>query len=220
MAKTTLTIKVTNSLEGQLREELNKKIGKVAREAVVALHPSVNRAVDEAIERQKSDFIPTDSEAHELGIGEDGSIDRTKTEGAYKGMLTGANNGVTETSTRATPGTGLGRIGTIKAQVHMSVLFKTELAKVLLTNTKEGQSPDEVSWMEWLLDGATISGHRFNPAIEKGNISRTGAGIMDKGGLWQFSPARPGARESLDDAMLQKISEVAEREIQKSIKGL
>jgi len=216
MAKTTLTIKVQNDLLGQFKEELNKKIGRVARETVIAMKPLVNKAVDRAIEKNKSDFIPTDDEAHELGVGSDGSLDRDKIDQAYRGMLTAANNGVTSTETKATPGTGLGTVGLIKAQVNFQVLFKTDLAQVLATNNKKSQELINIPWLEWLLEGQTIQSWHFEPGIVRDH-SRTGKGIMNPGGLWKFPPARLGAGKRLDDSILKEVSEVAEDIIQKNI---
>jgi hypothetical protein len=215
--KSKLVIQVTNKFKGQLEKELNQKIGRAAREAIVGLHPAINKIVDKSIEEQKDNFIPSDDEAHELGIGEDGSLDQERIDGAYRGMLTTANNGVTVTSTTPSAGTGLDKVGNIKADVNVDLLFKTELANI----DTESEVLPTIPWMQWLLDGApTIEGFHFNPKIKEGDISRTGAGVMNKGGIWQFKPARPGARAELDATMLRKISEVAEREIQKSIRGL
>ena len=42
--------------------------------------------------------------------------------------------------------------------------------------------------MEWFLNGAVVGGFRFSGKKPVPSSSRTGGGIMIKGGAWQFSP--------------------------------
>jgi hypothetical protein len=221
MAKATLNISVKGDLRGQLKSELNDRIARAAREAVAVMKPVVDKAVDRAIEKNKEDFIPTDDEAHELGIGSNGVLDRGKIDRAYRGMLTSANNGVTNTETEVGAGTGFGNIGSVRARVNFEVLFKTDLARTIATNTKKGQTAQDfldIPWMEWLLDGASIQGWNFKDGTF--DFSRTGGGIMRPGGLWQFPPARLGARDRLDQAMTEEVSKAAEKAIRDSINSV
>ncbi len=62
-----------------------------------------------------------------------------------------------------------------------------------------------VSWIDWLENGETIEGYSF---IDKawGAYSRSGKGIMKKGGLWQFEPTHIFEQISskLDKKQLEK----------------
>lgn len=67
--------------------------------------------------------------------------------------------------------------------IHKLTQYDPEFDRFVLT--------DIVSWIEWLNDGVTVRGYRFDPT-NTGKYSRSKQGIMKPtpGGLWTFTPTK------------------------------
>jgi len=168
---------------------LNRIISRVkrgARNNFADLRPLVEEAIDEAVEKRKGGFIPTDGEAEELGIGDGGSIDRGKTNLAWTALKASERAGVTRFSVRKKGAEGTDIIGEIKISIDESAFYTAPRSIVDTPDSDIGQIP----WMQWFIEGKTIQGDTFTnqaPRDVLQRVSRTGGGIMIFGGLWQFT---------------------------------
>lgn len=171
---------------------IDKVRGNIAR--VVA---TVEIAMNHTVEDNKHIFIPTDSQAGELGIqgriGE-GSIDEEKRSGAWRSLFTSAPNSAAVLKWEA--GNSITNLGQISFGWDKEKFYSNPRSMVNVYNLRTGERLT-IPWMKWFIEGELISGHHFSP-ISKGRIakiSRTGRGIMVQGGVWTFPPSSPGIPE-------------------------
>lgn len=76
---------------------------------------------------------------------------------------------------------------------------------------------DVISWTRWLEEGVSVLGYSFSP--EGGKDSRSGKGIMKKGGAWQLRPARgfTKLRNNLELSELKKKMSLVVKRIKKKV---
>lgn len=200
MAKVGVKVKLgANSLK-ELEQIILDSFEKQARGNFGDFRPIVEEAINKAVVNTKEEFIPDDDEAAELGVGEGGLIDRSRTEGAWKQLLTRGPNSVMSFSVRRARGKGL--IGNITVSYTEEALLEAPLSNVLTPDSFEIRS---IPWLKWLIRGApTNSSFEFTEETT-GSFSRTGGGVMIKGGIWRFSPVRPRAFISLNSEIEKQI---------------
>jgi len=186
------------------------------RAQIFKIKAIAERAVDKAVDDNQFDFIPFDEEIGELGIGDGGSVDTEKTEGAWKllqpstpGSFTTVNVKRVATSRGDIPGAPIS-IGVIEVQTKIKSFLKHPLCNV---PTPDSEHIDNIPWMKWLIFGAPAnSDFRFESRVLPNTNSRTGEGIMVRGGLWTFPPARPNAFQNLRDGIFLQLLRTFERE--------
>jgi hypothetical protein len=154
-----------------------------ARKEFTASKEAIRQSVDDAISNVQDGFKPTNEEAAELGIGEGGSIDFNRVDNAWRGLLSDSGTGAITVTFRTGRGkTGLGNIAIF---IDFEKFYQYELCKLVVTT--EGTDWD-LEWMRWYIEGKAISDVSFFPTTSSRGASRTGRGIMIRGGLWQFRP--------------------------------
>ena len=194
MADIKLKFKVSGSLSKKLRGALIDLFGKRARNNFADFRPVVEEAIDEAVINSRQDFIPSDDVAAELGVGDGGSIDSQKTHGAWRQLLVGSSANAVTFSVRKGRGSRK-NIGDISISINEDAFYDATDANV---DTPDSRLIDTIPWMRWFIRGApTIQDFSFSDNISPGSVSRTGQGIMVKGGLWKFPPASPLAFTNL-----------------------
>lgn len=74
-----------------------------------------------------------------------------------------------------------------------------------------------ISWTKWLEEGATVLGYSFSP--KGGKESRSGEGVMKKGGAWRLRPARgfTKLRKNLDLSELKKRMSLVVKRVKKKV---
>lgn len=165
---------------------LKRAVGIKLRNNFADLRPVVRDAIDDTVELNKRKFIPTDDEAFQLGIGEDGSIDRGKTNLAWTALKASDDESITTFSVRK-KGVERGEtIGEVRIFINDIAFFGLDRSVV---QTPDSDKIDEIPWMQWFLFGKTITGSAFSSRQPVPTVSRTGGGIMVTGSLWDF-PAK------------------------------
>ncbi|TFH25904.1 hypothetical protein E4G67_00160 [Candidatus Bathyarchaeota archaeon] len=168
-------------------------------------------AINRAVEKNKNLFIPTDDEAAQLGIGEGGSIDTDRTTGAWRELLTTGQ--AVKFLVQKTGRSKTGAFANLQIEIGEELFYNLDLSNMPIQESKDLDTElrNNIPWMRWLIEGApTNTEYRFTTK-NKGVVSRTGGGIMIKGGIWEFPPAHPGAF----DALISSI----ETTIRKNIKS-
>jgi len=169
--------------EGDIKgffDRVTRLAGRRLRNNFGDLRPLVEATIDEQVEKRKNTFIPTNSEIGELGVGVGGSPDdRART--AWEGLKASEKNGVTVFSVRKKGSERGSIIGEITIEINEDVFYSLPESNI----PTDSEELPVIPWMRWLIDGETISGFRFKGVSSP--ASRTGRGIMIKGGLWQFS---------------------------------
>lgn len=187
----------TSSL-AELRKFVEQDLKRRLRNNFADIRPFVADAINASVEATKDEFIPNQQETSELGVGSDGQPDTSRTEGAYKQMRTDNAERVTTFSVRKQRANALNNlIGTVTVTVDEKKLLRSELARV---PTPDSEFIDEIPWLSWLIFGAPIN-TEYQFISRRPRASRTGGGVMVKGGIWTFPPARPGAFQILAQDM-------------------
>lgn len=186
-----------------LRKGVEAEGKRVLRNNFGDLRPFIEQAINDGVEASKDEFIPKAREIAELGIGAGGSEDVERTQGAYKKLRTDQGSSYTKFSVRKQrPTASNDIIGGIVVDTNREEFLNSSLAVV---STAESREIEEIPWMRWLIFGApTNSEFRFVGSSRAKN-SRTGGGIMVRGGVWIFPPARPGAFKILNDNIESRI---------------
>lgn len=216
MARVNVRLQVKGSILRELRDTLASLFGRRARENFGDFRPFIEEAIDEGVVNRRNDFIPDDSEAAELGVGAGGSIDRSRTQGAWQQLLVGSSAKVITFSIRKD--NGRGKIGKVTVNIDERALFEAPLSNV---PTPDSESVNSLPWMEWLIEGAPagsiLPDYEFTSVIPQFSKSRTGAGrmITVEGGLWDFPAARAGAFKLLSDEIERQIGIAIRRDIGK-----
>lgn len=179
---TTLRFSINQRTSRDLAEAAKEKILETvlerARKNFGVIKPKVADVVDDVITDRKYLFQPTDREAFELGIGAGGSVDESKRSGAWESLLVSSGRGVTKITSRKGEGkTGIGNI-----QVHINYLRFYEQPECHVYDEDL-----DLPWMLWMIEGGEVLDHSFF-STTRSRVSRTGGGIMIKGGLWNFRP--------------------------------
>ena len=214
MAK--IGVKFKTSFAGNIKDVFSRLIGKKVQNNFGAFRPIIEEAIDEGVINTRSEFIPDDSDAAELGVGINGSIDRERTSGAWAQLLVGSATKSLTFSIRKD--TRKGKLGTITIVIDEEKFFKGRLSNV---DTPDSDKEDSLPWMEWFIDGA-VSGdilpdYEFSSEGGKFGNSRTGGGrmISVQGGIWSFSPRGLGAFRILGTEVERQIGIAVRRDIGK-----
>lgn len=195
------------TLFNQLRDTLRSLFNRSARNNFGDFRPFTEEAINEAVEQVKDQFIPTDEEAAELGVGEGGNIDRERTQGAWRQLLVGGPNSVMNFSVRRSRRTN--EIGNIRITYDEDAFLAAPLSNVPTPDSFRIRS---IPWMDWLINGApTNSNFQFTDDFPSAADSRTGQGIMIRGGVWRFAPARPLAFIELNRTIERRVIDAVER---------
>ena len=190
--------------EGSLQRGLSRLVSVVSRRLSRAIVPSskplVIEAVNEAITNSQNRFIPSQVAAGELGIGAGGTIDDDRRTNAWRALLT-PPNGQGDVTTIEVVRIGQERGGVIieaRININEQAFFNTDRARI---PTPDSDEIDEIPWMDWFINGQTVQGHRFSSRSVNREVSRTGRGIMIRGGVWTFTPRGQNAfGRTLDEA--------------------
>lgn len=201
------TLRVTNA---KIKDGLN------------SLRPALSKVVDAAIRKHAKDFIPSDEQAIELGVGDfQGGLDRHRLLTAWSYLLLdGPDEGTKVTALTITTRRGSGaRVSRIK----VNILEEGFLSLPINNLEIESVELPVIPWMEWFLNGSVIGGFKFSNKPPISNTSRTGGGIMIDGGLWSFPPQGLGLfREvinTIDRDLHTKMKALLQAAVQKSNAG-
>ncbi|MHA2063197.1 MAG: hypothetical protein ACXABY_02330 [Candidatus Thorarchaeota archaeon] len=172
----------------------------LSRQVAPTSRPIIRESINDAFEETKTSFIPSSSEAGQLGIGEGGSVDEDRRLHAWRALLIpgrGQRGPVTSFRTARISQERDGVVFQIEVDIDEGAFFTAEASRV---PTPDSDVLSEIPWMDWFINGQTIQGHRFNRDTSS-EVSRTGRGIMIKGGLWTFTPrSRDALGKALDEA--------------------
>jgi hypothetical protein len=212
MANVFLNLKTTSNRQ-DIANVLNAQAGKILANNIDKLQPIIKKTINRTVEENKNEFIPTDREAAELGIGEGGCIDRSRTQDAWMTMLIGGSD---RSASSFAIFKGLrgrtGEIALLSIAIDENILYRADLSNVPIDPSKDPQADrlTNIPWMQWLIEGAPRNeDFRFRPS----NLGRTGEGTMRRGGIWRFRPARPGAT----DRLIRRIARNLRTSIPKNI---
>jgi len=190
------TVEKAKSLFGQL-------VRRKFKNNFANLQPYVEDSVDRTITRNKERFIPTDDEAAQLGIGMGGAIRRDKTQAAWK--LLSPKHPTTVMTIKVVA--GIGGNGTVSIKLNTDRWFDAPECNIEVSNTIFTNIP----WMEWFIDGQTVVGARFSAHQPIPKTSRTGAGIMIRGGLWVFLPKVMRLLDTMDEVRADAVRAIKSR---------
>lgn len=156
----------------------------------------LGKVVDEAIRKRAGDFIPTDEQAVELGVGTfQGSIDKERLVTAWTYLLINGPDEANKVTTLSIT-TREGKKADI-SRIKVRILEEGFLALPINNLEIESEELTIIPWMDWFLNGAVISGFRFSSKPPIPASSRTGGGIMISGGMWSFPPQGLGVFKRL-----------------------
>ena len=215
MARLGIKFKVKGSFVKELTDVVQSLFGKRVQKNFGRFRPVIEEAIDDGVINRRSEFIPDDNEAAELGIGQGGSIDRERTQGAWRQLLASASNGIVAFSVRKD--SRRNKIGNITVNINEEAFFNAPLSNI---DTESKHLPN-IPWMEWLIEGspngAVLDDYAFSSDVPESSKSRTGAGrmIIVQGGLWTFGPARQGAFSLLGKEVERQIEIAIRRNIGK-----
>lgn len=210
MARVRLKFSTSQRELQELRDEIVSDLKRRIRNTFADIRPFVEDAINAGVEESRGQFIPDDREAAELGVGQGGQIDTSRTEGAYKQIRTDSSNSVTSFSIRKQRQSARDNlIGAITVTIDEDELFNSNLARI--------DTPDavieEIPWLRWLIMGAPTNPDFGFVGRSNAKSSRTGGGIMVVGGLWSFPPARIGAIPILSNTIERRISNFIREDI-------
>jgi len=158
--------------------------------------------VDTAVRQSRVEFIPSNDEAAELGVGEDGKFSE-KIDDAWEGLLASVGKATQVDFRRSSKD---GQIGQMTVTVDWEAFFELEDSKIDAGDSDIGIIP----WMKWYIDGEVISGSQFFGGKFSFPPSRTGAGIMVEGSLWRMPPHPVGPIE-LNERITARLAKLAEK---------
>jgi hypothetical protein len=181
-----MSVKMKKNFDELILEAIEKEFIDKIRDNYKSLMGRVETAMNETVHENALVFMPNDRQAGELGIqGKIGArdIDEEKRSGAWRILLTTHPNTAAVIKAEKLQGTDIARItfGWDKEKFYLN-----PKSMVTVYNLKEGTRL-EYSWMKTFVEGKVISGYTFSPYDHPN--SRTGEGIMVKGGVWQFPPS-------------------------------
>lgn len=209
MARVSVNFSISSEDRKELTRVIEEKLLRRARNNFGDFRIFIKDAINDGIDEVKDEFIPTDREAEELGVGEGGEINRDKTESAYKQLYPGDDAGASKFSVRKLRRSS--DIGRVKFELDEKTFYNAPLS---IVNTPDSQQIDQIPWMLWLIEGAANSSYRFISRRNAKN-SRTGGGIMVEGGLWTFVPndrafirLEDSVRAAIIDELRRRASEV------------
>lgn len=216
MANVFLDLKTTSRLQ-DIQNALNREARKVLANNVKKIDDIVLKSINGSIIANRNDFIPTDREAGELGVGQDGSIDERKTDEAWKTLLvtTRGQNAITS-FVILEQGGARPEFAFLSIVIDERQFYNHPLCNVQIdpSNDTEADSFSNIPWMRWLIEGAPRNPlYRFRPS----RLGRTGEGTMRKSGVWNFRPARFGAFDRLTRTIERSIRSDIKKNIGKVI---
>ena len=215
MAKVGLKIQPKGNLLKDLGNLIATKFGAKARNSAADFRPIVESAIIQGVSDNKSEFIPSTLEAYELGIGDGGNVDTSRTHGAWEQLLPQNPLKITTFSIvkNTTKLNFLKRLKIFNLSVNVDEekLYEAELSRI---PTPDSNVIDEIEWMRWMIQGSPVVGKRFL-RTNKAVTSRTGGGIMVKGGLWEFEPTHNFAFDNLIEGIESNIVKAVRRDIGK-----
>jgi len=175
---------VKTDLKTKIKKWGLEVIGKRLRVNFDKFKPIIENAINNVVVANANDFTPNTNDAAELGVVDyDASI-------GWAGLLTSSNNGVTTFEVIGVGGKNSTLIGRIKVNINTGAFY---VAPTSIQFTPDSDKIDKIPWMEWFLEGKTIDKYSFSDETPIPVASRTGGGVMIKGGLWNFTPRNPYA---------------------------
>ena len=199
---TQLQVQVSIADNRSLIKKLTDVVASVLRKKFRDAQQRTVDEVDKAVRQSRVEFIPSDDEAGELGVGEGGKLSK-KIDLAWEGLLASQN---AATIVNVTKGNGENKIGEISVRIDWDLFYKLDDSIINASDSDIGEIP----WMKWYIEGQTITGSRFKAGDFNFPPSRTGDGIMIPGTLWQMPPHPIGPAE-LNDRIIAGISKLAEK---------
>lgn len=161
-----------------------------------SIRPALRKVVDDAIRKRAGDFIPTDAQAAELGVGNfAGGLDRQRLVTAWTHLLLDGPDNERKVTVLSIV-TRRGKKASV-SRIKVRILEEGFLALPINNLPIESVELPTIPWMDWFLNGAVIGGVRFTSKAPIPATSRTGGGIMIKGGLWSFPPQGLGVFNKL-----------------------
>jgi hypothetical protein len=189
MAKVTLSLKASKIETSGLARSILRRAKELFTEpaAIAKIKEAAEEAVNKGVEASKDSFTPTYQEAIELGIGEGGSVDFDRINGAYRVLRTDSQHKAT--TVEIIKSGGFRSLYTIKVNIDEAAALAAPESNI---PTPDSDKISNIPWMDWLINGSPTLQYRFfdKPFIP---TSRTGGGVMVKGGVWSQEPRRPFA---------------------------
>ena len=223
MAKVRTSFNISRDFEKQFAK-LGGQVIKDIQKGFKTLRDEVGKDINEAVEQHNDILIPSINDAIELGVGEGGSVDSTKTQNAWRQLLVnppglaGDARPTVFSVRKLKSKTG---IGTIRVTIDENKLYRAPLS--IVETESEINEPDfpnsVIPWLMWFIKGKGISGSKFTSNPKRGanlEVSRTGRGIMIRGGFWDF-PQGENPFPLIQQAIEQLIVETVERYIEKQL---
>lgn len=195
------TEQIVNALLADVSQELTKNAER--------LKPVVDEAVNKSIEENMDEFVPTDEEAAELGVGVGGRIDISRTEHAWEALLVNSPQTVTSVTIEGVTGRRAdNQFASIRVFIDEDVFYRRGLSNISIEASRDPSAPRlrRIPWMRWLINGAPVDNSSYGFSSSGPGASRTGGGVMVKGGVWSFSPARPNAFKKLFESIERNIN--------------
>jgi len=191
MAGGLVNFKINQGSLRRIKGFISKLAKRRFRDNFADLQSVAEKAATEAIMRNSTKFIPNNREAAELGVGVAGSIRLDKTYEAWKLLLPSHAAKITVIKSIKTGSSA----GQISIDIDKPKFFNSRETNVSIISPALRNIP----WMEWFLEGAEIQGARFSDRQPIPATSRTGRGIMIRGGLWRFRPQPEKLTSTLAD---------------------
>jgi hypothetical protein len=191
-----------------------------------SLRDDIGKNIDDSVDGF-SDLLGaniTDTQAAELGIGDNGSIDRVKINNAWRQLLSkplGLSSSERPTVFSVTKLRSKTGIGTIRITMDENKLYNAPLSIVETESeiNEPGFSDNVIPWLLWFVKGKSIGAYQFtSDPKRRANIgaSRTGKGIMIKGGFWQFPQGEnpfPFIQRAIEDLVVSTVEKYIERQL-------
>ena len=193
-----IKLQVNTSLTGTFGNIFRKVVRKKLHQNAEKLRPFIRNIINDTIEHNKFLFIPTDRQAAELGVGNAGAIDDSKISGAWRLLQIeqGGLNFKYDTASSIS-----NSIGTIRVSLNREGLFSADISNIDTPDSANNPGGiSQIPWMKWFIEGKQISGVRFSNKTPILETSRTGEGIMIRGGMWDF----PDNEQNVDK-LIEKI---------------
>lgn len=208
----------------QLGEKIKQTVEKtlinnIKRSFDTTIRDAIEDEIDQTVIDNRELFIPDNQQAGELGIGDGGSIDEDKRARAWEHLTTFDSESSVVINTNIATRRGVGTVVEMSIGWDREAFYDSSRCIVQTEETSRSEAFD-LPWMQWFLQGETIGGSQFISGTRRARqigpqtflvgrnvarTSRTGRGIMIKGGVWNFRGTLPDWPERLGKIAAQRV---------------
>lgn len=241
MAKIELSIPLQASkrIAEQLQGIIDEKVEIVKEEIEKDFKVAAAKAIDVTIAKNKNLFIIPPELHGKLGIGDDGQVNRFKTDRAWELLKITNKEFETPAGKKITTGKQItsftlklfkrqtsGNIGKLSLSIS-NAFYDANRTNIEGTKFRQATGFFEgtdyyIPFMQWYIEGVEIKGWRFFPVIAATQrFSRTGIGLMRKslGNSFKLE-GRPTTWPTLENAIVQTLNSQADKFIRRLLKKL